>query len=173
MPQGTNQTRKTPIRRPSRGFRKASKLVEPQVRAGGESRGFAVSRLLTHWHDIVGADLAKMAHPVDVRYGREGLGATLTLLCKGAVAPMVEMQKERLREKVNACYGYAAISRVKITQTAPVGFAEPQAAFEHAKPGPSPAAKKAAETAAADIENSDLRDALASLGSHILTKPSP
>ena len=45
------------------------------------------------------------------------------------MAPMVEMQKEKLREKVNAVYGYAAISRILLTQTASTGFAEGQAEF--------------------------------------------
>ena len=35
-------------------------------------------------------------------YGKGGMGATLTLLTTGPMAPMVEMQKERLRERVNA-----------------------------------------------------------------------
>ena len=47
------------------------------------------------------------------------MGATLTLLTTGANAPMLEMQKEKLRQKVNAVYGYNAISRVRIT-----GFVE-------------------------------------------------
>jgi hypothetical protein len=42
---------------------------------------------------------------------------------------MLEMQKEILRARVNACYGYNAIARIRITQTAPTGFAEGQAAF--------------------------------------------
>ena len=112
-----------------RGFEAASGLLKTQVRVAGESRGFAVTRLLTHWAEIVGEDMARMTRPVKVGYGREGMGATLTLLTTGAVAPMVEMQKEKLREKVNAVYGYAAISRILLTQTASTGFAEGQAEF--------------------------------------------
>ena len=44
---------------------------------------------------------------------------------------MLEMQKEQLRAKVNAVYGYNAIARVRITQTAATGFAEGKVAFGH------------------------------------------
>ena len=50
---------------------------------------------------------------------------------------MVQMQLPKLRERVNACYGYNAISRILLTQTAPTGFAEGQAEFAPA-PKPKP-----------------------------------
>jgi hypothetical protein len=140
----------------------------------GESRGFAVARLLTHWAEIAGEDMARITRPVKVGYGREGMGASLTLLTTGAVAPMVEMQKERLRERVNAAYGYAAISRILLTQTAASGFAEGQAEFTPAPKAsvpPDPAVlAKAAETTA-PIKDPDLRAALEAMAQNILTRP--
>lgn len=157
--------------RRKRGFERAASLVANRVRTAGETRGFAVSRLLTHWDEIVGADLAADAKPVDVKYGK-GFGATLTVLCGGAVAPMVEMQKEKIRERVNACYGYAAISRIRITQTSAHGFAEDQAAFEQrpAHTAPSASEKAAARQVVSDVGDTNLRDALERLGSNILSQ---
>jgi len=86
---------------------------------------------------------------------------------------MLEMQKEQIREKVNACYGYRAISRVRITQTAPTGFAEGQVQFKAPpKPNttPSPQAKAAAVEMSDDITSPELRDALAALGAKVLSK---
>ena len=40
------------------------------------------------------------------------------------------MQKVQLRERVNAVYGYNAIARIRITQTAAAGFSEGQADFD-------------------------------------------
>ena len=115
-----------------------------------------------------------MTRPVKVGYGREGMGATLTLLTTGAVAPMVEMQKEKLREKVNAVYGYAAISRILLTQTASTGFAEGQAEFMAApqvKPQtPDPALQQEAARTAAPIRDDGLRAALEMLAQNILTR---
>jgi hypothetical protein len=82
---------------------------------------------------------------------------------------MIEMQKERLREKVNACYGYNAISRVRITQTARSGFAERRAAFAHKLPDPSPEVTEAAHRTVEGVADDTLRAALEALGRNILS----
>ena len=165
-----------PPTRRQRGFEPTGGLLKQQIRSAGESRGFAVARLLTHWAEVAGEDLARVTRPVKVGYGREGMGATLTLLTTGAMAPMVEMQKERLRERVNSVYGYAAISRILLTQTAATGFAEGKAEFT---PAPKTAAKpdpaivaKAAETTS-PVQDPDLRAALAAMAQNILTRRTP
>lgn len=159
--------------RRTRGFEATSGLLRDQIRNVGESRGFAVARLLTHWTEIAGEDMARVTRPVKVGYGREGMGATLTLLTTGPHAPMVEMQKEKLREKVNAVYGYAAISRILITQTAATGFAEGQAEFvarPKAPPPPDPALQAEAARTAAPIHDEGLRAALEALAQNIFTR---
>ncbi|MEM9343639.1 MAG: DciA family protein [Pseudomonadota bacterium] len=157
-----------------RSFRHAGLFASAPVRAASEGRGFAETRLLTHWAEIAGQEIAKISRPVEVKFGRDGLGATLVLLVEGAHAPLVEMQAEALREKVNAVYGYRAISRIRITQTAPTGFAEGQAEFIRApkqKRGPTDAARQDAARQAAQIEDPALRQALESLGASILSRP--
>jgi hypothetical protein len=156
--------------RRSRGFERASGLVSSRVRKAGEGRGFAVAKVLTHWAEIVGVETAALARPVKVSYGREGFGATLTLLCAGAAAPMVQMRLEEIREKVNACYGYAAISRLKVTQTAAEGFAEAPAGFEPAPKAPRPETEAAARAAAGEVDDPGLRAALELLGRNVLSK---
>ena len=161
--------------RRGRGFRRAGNLVEREIREAGETRGFAVSKLLTHWAEVAGEAKAKRTRPVKVTYGRAGMGATLTVLTTGAEAPVVEMQKERLRERVNACYGYNAISRIRITQTAPSGFAEGAEVFD-----PVPADKRQvvpdarlrarAQLTAAPVSDPGLRSALENLGTNILSR---
>jgi len=76
------------------GFKRTSSLLQTQIRKTSETRGFAQSRLLTHWAEIAGDDIAAISRPVEVRYGRSGFGATLTLLTTGANAPILEMQKD-------------------------------------------------------------------------------
>ena len=159
--------------RTTRGFSHAATLMQTRIRTASESRGFAVSRLLTHWADIVGEGPAQICHPVKVSYAQGGLGATLTVLTTGAQAPMLEMQKEQIREKVNACYGYNAIARIHITQTAPTGFAEGRVAFGHkpkAPPTPSPAAQSTARALADGVGDDRLRLALEALGANVISK---
>jgi hypothetical protein len=159
----------------TRGFKRTGTLLSDKIRKAGESRGFAVTRLLTHWPEIVGEDTAAIARPVKVGYGRGGFGASLTVLTTGANAPMLEMQKEGLRAKVNAVYGYNAISRIHITQTAPTGFSEGQADFRYAPKvqvpvQPDARAVAAAEQAAGGVKDDSLRAALERLGQNVMSK---
>ncbi|KJZ19308.1 DUF721 domain-containing protein [Loktanella sp. S4079] len=157
----------------TRGFSRAATLMQTRIRTASEERGFAVTRLLTHWSEVVGEATASIATPVNVSYGKGGMGATLTLLTTGAQAPMLEMQKEQIREKVNACYGYRAIARVRVTQTAPTGFSEGRVAFAPApktRKTPSAAAQSEAQAMAESVQSDELRAALAALGANVLTK---
>lgn len=157
-----------------RGFEPAFGLMKDAVRAAGESRGFAVARLLTHWAEVAGEDLARKTRPVKIGYGKGGMGATLTLLVRAAEAPMVQMALPALKDRVNAIYGHAAIRHIHLTQTASTGFAEGQAAFAPAPKAaalPDPAVKAEAARTSAGIADPALRSALEQLGQNILTRP--
>ena len=162
-----------------RGFEPASGLLRDPIRKAGESRGFAVTRLLTHWPEIAGPDLAPMCRPVKVSYAQQGIGATLTLLASGAAAPLVQMQTEKLRDKVNAIYGYAAISRVRVTQTSARGMApqlaEAQRPFEGpniAKPSPEALsrAQQVVEGMTEGVNDGGLKAALDRLATQVLMR---
>ncbi len=157
------------------GFAHTAKLLEGNIRKASESRGFAQSRVLTHWAEIAGADIAAISRPVEISYGRGGFGATLTLLTTGANAPVLEMQKEKLRERINAVYGYNAITRLRVTQTAATGFAEGQADFVHRpkqveKTRPDPDQTARARSVTAEVGDDSLRAALERLGANVISK---
>ena len=159
----------------NRGFKRAANLMGERINAVSQQRGFAVSRLLTHWEEIAGPDIASISRPVEMSYGKGGFGATLCLLTTGANAPVLEMQKAKLREKVNAVYGYNAISSIRITQTHATGFAEGRVDFDHRKikaapKAPDPAVVQEVRARAADIGNESLRLALEALGQNVLSK---
>ena len=160
-------------RRRFKGFARAGGLVQQQIRKAGEARGFAVSRLLTHWAEVVGPEVAALCRPVRVGYGKGGLGATLTLLARGAAAPLVQAQLPVILERVNACYGYSAVAKIRITQTAAEGFSEAQTPFT-AQPKtndtPAPEVSAAAASMAEEIGDPDLRAALAGLGARVMTR---
>jgi len=160
----------------TRGFERASGLVQSRIRTASQSRGFAVARVLTHWTEVAGPEIAAISRPVEVSYGRNGMGATLVLLTTGAQGPMLEMQKTAIMDRVNACYGYRAITRVRLTQTAPVGFAEGQARFAAAPapapPAPPPEIADAARSVAEGVQDDRFRRALESLAANVLSKQS-
>lgn len=163
-----------------RGFEPAGALVARDIRSVGERRGFAVARLLTHWAEIAGPEIASRCMPLSVTAprGKGGLGATLTLLARGAEAPRLAMQEPLIRDRINAAYGYAAIARIRITQTAatglPGGMAEPGAPFAHApaapRPEPDPPTRAAARSLADGVGDPDLRRALSALGAQVLAR---
>ena len=163
-----------PKTRRMRGFEPAFGLMQRDVRTVSETRGFAVTRLLTHWAEIVGADLAAITKPLKVGYNSEGMGATLTLLTRAATAPQVQMQLPILQEKVNAVYGYKAIARITLTQTAPTGFSEGQVEFTVAPtakvPPPDPVILAQAIHVTQGVQNDKLRSALEEMAKNILSR---
>ncbi|MDB6176682.1 DUF721 domain-containing protein [Paracoccus sp. Z330] len=164
---------KYPIRRRRRGFEAAASLLGDRVQKAAEGRGFAVARLLTHWPEIAGEQLARSTRPVRISHSRGGFGATLTLLTTGPAAPMVEMQLPQLRDKVNACYGYNAIQKIALTQTAASGFSEGQAQFAPAPSQsrqPDPKDQERAAEVAARFDDNQLAEAMARLALNLSSR---
>ena len=165
------------MRRRNRGFEPASKLVAGHIKGPASKRGFAEVKLLARWPEIVGPDIAEMAQPVSLKYGRgkQGLGGTLVVLTTGAQAPVLQMREQDVIARVNACYGYRAVSRMHITQTAPTGFSEGQAAFAGPKPRrrtrePDAQAMSAATDQIDRVENPRLKAALGRLAEQVLSR---
>lgn len=175
-----------------KGARRLSNLLDGDIRRLSNTRGFAETKLLTHWTDIVGGELAALCRPVKVAVPRGAqLGATLTVLTDGARAPMLQMSLPKLIDRVNAVYGYTAIARVQITQTAPEGFgpghapafglAEAQSAFDgpdrrpapvpDAAPDPQQAAR--ARRVAEGVGDDGLRASLERLAANIISRRPP
>ena len=160
-------------RKRGRGFAQAGGILSGRIRQGAHSRGFAEARLLTQWEAIVGPEIARIALPGKVSYAKSGMGATLTVSASGSNAPVVAMQADAIRQRVNACYGYNAISRVRIDQSTwvPQGVAEAQAPYTADKPDkPDPAPK--VTMGIADVNDEGLRDALARLAGTVLVSGS-
>ncbi|MEO0914676.1 MAG: DciA family protein [Pseudomonadota bacterium] len=156
--------------RKSRGFRQTGACLTGSIRRVTDKRGFAETRLLTDWATICGAEIAAITAPVRVTYAAEGFGATLVVYAPGARAPEVSMQRDLIRERVNACYGYNAIQRVKVTQTGapPSGFAEKTSHFQ-----PRARQKDIPEeivSALQPVEDDGLRRALTQLGENVLSR---
>lgn len=163
-----------PMPRRERGFERAGKLLKPHIAKAGGKRGFEVARILTHWAEIVGEEAALASSPVKINYVNKEFGATLTLLTTGAQAPMLQAELPRIRERVNACYGYNAVSRIRITQTSPSGLADPLGARDAqvapVRPRPNPSIRDAARESVSHVADSGLRQALEALGESVMAR---
>jgi len=74
---------------------------------------------------------------------------------------------------VNACYGYNAVQRIALTQTAATGFAEGQARFTPApEPGiaPDPQAHEVAQRIGGQFADPMLAEAMARLALNVSTR---
>ncbi|MFY9244396.1 DUF721 domain-containing protein [Roseicyclus sp.] len=172
MPRKSKISPADPPMRRKRGFETAGALLSATLKAPAEQRGFGEAKLLTHWPEIVGSEIAAIARPVRISWSR-GFGGTLVLLTTGGHAPVLEMQKERILAQVNATYGYRAIAHVHITQTAPTGFADGQVAFRpappKAPPPPDPVTLSRAMATVDQVADDGLKQALARLARNVLT----
>lgn len=154
-----------------RGFEPAAGLMAAHIRRAGEGRGIAVARILTDWAEVVGAETAAICRPVRMSHGKGGFGATLVLLVPGAQGPRLAMMLPRIREQVNAVYGFNAVARITITQTAPEGLADDRApAAPPVAPAPTPVQTAMAEAAASGIDDPALAEALRRFALHFHTR---
>ena len=155
------------------GFKKASVLLKKSIQNASESRGFAQSRVLTHWSEIVGEEISSVSIPTKVSYKTDGLGATLTILTSGSSGPILEMQKEFIRNKINAVYGYNAVHKIKITQSSPItliGKNENPKSIISKKNEMKAEISTSLQRVVNEIDDKNLRQALEELAINVFTK---
>ena len=76
------------------GFKSTASFVHELTQKSFERRGFAQSRLITNWKEIVGLDLDHRSKPVRMTFPKNALGATLTIEIDGAYGPELDLQKK-------------------------------------------------------------------------------
>ena len=139
----------------------ASKAIEPALlrRAG------LTVKLLSHWSEIIGPDLAARSRPLRMKWGRRAhIGesaapGTLVIACDGATALRVQHMSEQIADRVNATFGWRAVGRILIEQK-PVAVPE-----RIARPSVlSQQRERAIAERASPIEHERLHDALVDLG---------
>ena len=96
-------------------------LVPGLMRPAFEKFGFSAGTLLTDWEAIAGREVAGFTAPERLKWPRmaaEGneRGATLILRVAGARALEVEQMRDRLIERINAAFGYRAVSEIRVIQ---------------------------------------------------------
>jgi hypothetical protein len=130
-------------------------------------QGFASTGIVTHWPDIVGAEIADHAEPMRMVWPRrvheeDPEPATLVLRVEGPVALEIQHLSGVIIEKVNRFFGWRAIGRIQIRQ-APLARRRPKAAPKASDP--AVVARLAAGMS--DIADENLRGALARLGAAV------
>lgn len=100
-------------------------MIDGMVAPSVQKRGFIISRLVSQWPMIAG-DMAAWSRPSQMNLSRDG-GGTLKLAIASGYGPIALQMKQPIIERVNATFGYRAISDVVFIQTLPPP--RPQAAL--------------------------------------------
>ena len=130
-------------------------------------RGFAEADILTHWPDIVGAQIAAETAPQRLIF-RKGSrrNGTLHVHVAGALATELQHLEPQVLERINTFFGYGAVAHLNLVQA-------PLPPRTQTPAGPRPAALDTAEEEAlretvAGVDDEGLRHALAGLGRAVL-----
>lgn len=79
--------------------------------------GFVQSAIVSRWPDIVGPRLSTASAPESIRFPQgEKQNGVLTLVVRGAHAPMMQHIAPEIIERVNRFFGYPAVARLQIRQ---------------------------------------------------------
>ena len=129
-------------------------------------RGLARAELLSWWPDIVGEAYAGHTSPERIRWPRDGTAATLFVRCDPAMALQFSYETDRVRERLNGYFGYAAVGALRIIQQRP---------GKTPSPVPPAAAETGDETSLGAREgrlaglDGPLQDAMRALGRAVLS----
>jgi hypothetical protein len=167
------------MNKPSRSFAKPLRdVVGKAIGQTFKQQGFASAELVTRWTEIVGAEIAARSEPIKIQWTRpvspshssaaggaaSGWGqepGTLVLRVDGPAAIEIQHLTGVICERVNRFLGWRAVARIALRQ-APLR----RAAAKANRIGDPAAAARLAETLS-DVEDDDLRQALARLGAAV------
>jgi hypothetical protein len=156
-----------PVNKPRRSARPLADLIGPCLADAFARQGFASTELVTHWDDIVGAEIAAHAEPMRITWPRrdhpdDTEPATLVLRCEGPAAIEIQHLSQVIVERVNRFFGWQAIGRIALRQA-------PLTRGRKRCPPPAPDAETARRIAQSmtGITDEDLRAALGRLGAAV------
>lgn len=161
--------------KPARGFpRPLSDFAGTALSDALKAQGFASAEIVTRWADIAGPEIAAHSEPIKINWPRAPAGgageempepATLILRVEGPAAIEIQHLSTVILERVNRFFGWRAIGRIALRQ-APLKRRAPKPA----RLPLDPAVVAGIAAGLADVEEQDLRDALARLGAAIKQK---
>lgn len=133
-----------------------------------KSHGFAQADVLSHWPEIMGAELAKTCVPERIRWPRKGelsnsRGATLSVKAYAGEALTVQYAVPQMLERLNSFLGHGAIASIKISSSYSVR--KPDAA-----PAPAASVSEALQAKLSPISDDALQASLLHLGAAVSSK---
>ena len=148
-----------------------------------QKHGFSSAALIADWSDVVGLPLAEQCIPERLKWprGRRPVtedatetptGATLILRTDAAHALEIEYASAQILERINAYFGYRAITTLKIVQ-GPLMTKPARSSPKSGRPAAtqSPVEAQACDQAISEIEDADLKAALERMRRSVFRAP--
>lgn len=159
------------MNKPSRSFpRPLSELAASALSGPLKAQGFASTEIIARWGEIVGPEIAAHSEPLKISWPRAAgedapEPATLVLRVEGPAALEIQHLSGIILERVNRFFGWQAIGRLSLRQ-APLRRRAPVAP----PPAPDPADEARIAASLPEIEDDNLKTALARLGAAVKRK---
>jgi hypothetical protein len=159
------------VAKPLRGYpRPLSDLLSSTLTGVLKQQGFASAEILARWPEIAGSEIAAVSEPLKINWPRP-VGdeapepATLVLRVEGPAALEIQHMSAVILERVNRFFGWQAIGRIALRQAPLKRRDKPRA------PAPTdPALTEEIAQSLPELEDEDLRQAVARLGAAIKGK---
>ena len=156
------------------GLTSLSKTVLPLARQILGTQGLFEADIIANWQYIVGKDVALYSLPQKIRFDKNAkTGGCLTIcVLSGAFAVEIKQQEQNIVGKINAYYGYEAISKLKIMQTGSANnfLVNKKIINKVKKTLVSDKEKNYINELSKGVQNQDLRQALERLGQAVMEK---
>src|SRR5450756_2305231 len=164
------------MNKPSRSFpRPLSEFLGATLSDSLKTQGFASTEIIARWADIFGTEIAAHSEPMKITWPRanttgdmdDGVPepATLVLRVEGPAALEIQHLSAVILERVNRFFGWQAIGRIALRQAPLRRRVAPKA-----PPPPDPEVAARLAAGMPEIEDNELRQALARLGASIKVK---
>ncbi|MBH68726.1 MAG: hypothetical protein CMM58_10275 [Rhodospirillaceae bacterium] len=152
----------------NRGFRSLHSLLGGITDKAVAKRGFLEAAIVHHWGSILGFEAANWCWPNKLVFPKNGdMGATLHLDVRSARGLEVQHLGPLILEKVNAVFGYKAVSRIAIRQVTNVKNA---VSAENTIRSLVPEEEKWIVDQVKETKDIELKNALETLGKAILAQ---
>lgn len=129
-----------------------------------------LGRLVTHWAEIVGADLADRAQPVKIHYrkvpGEKKAEASLDIAAASVDATLLHYRKDLILERINQIFGERLVVALRFVPMAANEI--PKARRRILKRPVSPAERENLSNMLDNIDDPALKERLEQLGTSIL-----
>jgi hypothetical protein len=160
---------------PRRGAKALAEFMPKIIEEALAARGLGEASLIADWPAIVGESIARYARPIQLQWPPRAArrnpeapiaAATLVLRVDGAFVLEAQHNASVIAARVNAHLGWRCVEKIAFRQ----GPLPPAKVKRSPPPSPGADAEAEARTAAATIENEDLREALTRLGARAIDR---